>query len=177
MNGIIQNYTNKTLSGLCDINADEITTTNITATNIFTTDGMNINTTLSNVSTELTSYETSNNTNITSLQNQINGITSTSTSGGGFFVICCERVAYGVGYVFSYGSGTYNGREIVLPYCTLIGLQITVSIVPSTTMNISIYKNSIDTGLVATIPAGAYSSQSFSYNIVYNQGDTFKLMI
>ena len=42
MNGIDSNIFTKSLSGLSDIYADDIVTTNITATNIYTSTGTNI---------------------------------------------------------------------------------------------------------------------------------------
>ena len=118
MNGINQNIFTKSLSGLSDIYADDIVTTNITATNIYTSTGTNIlstandlqnqindiviydisnTTTTNNLQTQINNilaYDMSSATTINNLQNQVNGITSITTSGGGYFTVVCERLGH-----------------------------------------------------------------------------------
>ena len=77
MNGINQNIFTKSLSGLSDIYADDIVTTNITATNIYTSTGTNILSTandLQNQINDIVTYDTENTTTTNSLQTQINSI-------------------------------------------------------------------------------------------------------
>ena len=200
MNGINPNIFTKSLSGLSDIYADDIVTTNITATNIYTSTGTNIlstandlqnqindivtydteNTTTTNsLQTQINSilaYDMSSTTTINNLQNQVNGITSTSTTGGGYFTVVCERLGHVANNTFGFGAGLYNNNEIVLPACTLKMSRITASQnVTSGTTYYVFYKNGVGTSISTGIYSGSSSNQ-VTHNLTFASGDTFKIV-
>ena len=199
MNGINQNIFTKSLSGLSDIYADDIMTTNITATNIYTSTGTNILSTtndLQNQINDIVIYDTTNTattnnlqtqinnilayditsaTTINNLQNQVNNITSTSSSGGGYFTVVCERLGHNINNTFGFGAGQYNNNEIILPACTLKRSYITASqSLASGVTNFNIFKNGVSTSesVVMSTPS---SSNTNTHNITFVEGDTFKI--
>ena len=200
MNGIDSNFYTKSLSGLSDIYADDIMTTNITATNIYTSTGTNIlsttndlqnqindiviydlsnTTTTNNLQTQINTilaYDMSSATTINNLQNQVNNITSTSSSGGGYFTVVCERLGHVANNTFGFGAGLYNNNEIVLPACTLKMSRITASQnVTSGTTYYVFYKNGAGTSISTGIYSGT-SSNTVSHNLTFASGDTFKIV-
>jgi hypothetical protein len=127
MNSI--NKTNFTsMNGLSDIYSDDIVSNNLTTdsviTNTLVLGGNDLTSTLSSIET----YETDTNTTLSNLQSQLNNITSTSSSGGGYFTVVCERLGHASNNTFGFGAGLYNNNEIVLPACTLKMSRVTASL-------------------------------------------------
>ena len=117
MNGL--NKTNFTsINGLNDIYSDSITCDNINTSSLI----VNSN----NIETEILQ----NTDNITSLQNQLNGITSVTSNGGGFFTINCELTGFTntVSQYFSFNANQNNNLlGCMMPTCTLIAARFSTS--------------------------------------------------
>ena len=169
MDGFFQDN-NKNISGLTTINADYISTSNLYI------NSTNIETSINDVIT----YENNNDINIDNLQNQINNITSTTTNGGGYFNIVCERVGYGtLNSPFSFGASCYNNNDILMPACILTGMRITANVAPTSgTTYYVLYKNNVAMSSPNSISltTGQTSNQSLSYNNAFLAGDTFKIL-
>jgi hypothetical protein len=133
----------------------------------------------SNVQDQLNSiiaYDTNNTTTINSIQSQLNSITSTSTSGGGYFTVVCERLGHASGNTFGFGAGLYNSNEIVLPACTLIMSRCTAS---QSLANGTAYYNFYKNGVATSVSTGIYvstSANTVTHNLTFASGDTFKIV-
>ena len=130
MNGFSQNDQKK-LSGLNSLYADSYN--GISSNNILYLDGLTSNvqtqlnnesTSINNLSSNLTIYEASTNTTITALQNQLNNLTSSNTTGVTYFSMYNEHT----GYV----NNTTIMGPMALPTCTLVGVSICASSAPTT---------------------------------------------
>ena len=174
MNSI--NKTNFTsMNGLSDIYSDDIISNNLTSdsvnTNTLVLSGNDLTSTLNSIAT----YETDTNTTLSNIQSQLNNITSTSSSGGGYFTVVCERLGHNINNTFGFGAGQYNNNEIILPACTLKRSYITASqSLASGTTNFNIFKNNVSTSesVVMSTPS---SSNTNTHNITFAEGDTFKI--
>ena len=134
--------------------------------------GNDLTSTLSSIAT----YETDTNTTLSNIQSQLNNITSTSSSGGGYFTVVCERLGHASNNTFGFGAGQYNNNEIILPACTLVLSRCTSSqSLVSGTAYYNFYKN----GVATAVSTGIYTSNSsntVTHNLTFASGDTFKIV-
>ena len=174
------NSINKTsftsMNGLSDIYSDDIISNNLTSdtvnTNVLVLGGNDVTSTLNSIAT----YETDTNTTLSNIQSQLNNITSTTTSGGGYFTVVCERLGHASGNTFGFGAGLYNNNEIVLPACTLIMSRCTSS---QSLANGTAYYNFYKNGVATSVSTGIYvstSANTVTHNLTFASGDTFKIV-
>ena len=142
-------------------NVPTFTTGTINASTI-TLGGSDLQTTLDNIQTDITTLQ------------------STFNSLFGYFVLACEYkgnfVANGW---FSFGAniaGTGVNPQVVLPTCTLIGYRIEADVAPTTNTNIVVYNQSAAVVLTITLPTtSTVVTNTSSVNIPYTLGSTFRV--
>ena len=133
------------------------TTDTINASTI-TLGGSDLQTTLDNIQTD-----------ITTLQNTFNSLF-------GYFVLACEYegnfVANGW---FSFGANIAGNPQVVMPTCTLIGYRIEADVAPTTDTVINIWQlGGVSLGITLPTTSTVVTNTS-SVNIPYTLGSTFRV--
>ena len=197
MSGLLGIPKNKTLDGLTTGYFDktyivnetvetENISSNLNSTSISNSgniDSSTYNSVSSYYISNLPTYETNTNTTLNSLQTQISNITSTSTLGGGYFVLEYETTnissTNNSGYSWSSGSNLQNTNlYAILPSCNLIGASIyTTANVTSSTV-IGVKKNNINS-FNMTLPINTasvtFSSATLGQSLPFSYGDTIQV--
>jgi hypothetical protein len=193
MSGLLGLSKNKTLDGLTTGYFDNSYIINETVEN--ETINQNLNSTSINNSgdiysstynsisssyiSNLPTYETNTDITLNSLQSQISNITSTSTSGGGYFIVELESnnisTANTNGYSWSSGSGQRFANLFgTVPSCNLVSASIYLSGNVTTNTFIGVIKNGINS-LTLTIPINTAFIKVSSLNLSFSFGDTIQI--
>ena len=194
MSGLLGFSKNKTLDGLTTgyfdnsyvINEtveNETISQNLNSATIINSGNINsstYNSISSSYISNLPIYETNTDATLNSLQTQISNITSTSTTGGGYFILEYESnniaLANTNGYNWSSGSGQrFQSLYSMLPACNLIGASIyTSSIVTSSNTVITVIKNNVNS-LNISLPINTSTVTVSSLNLSFSYGDIIQV--
>jgi len=193
MSGLLGLSKNKTLDGLTTgyfdnsyiINEtveNETINQNLNSTSINNSGNINSSTynlIPSSYISNLPTYETNTDVTLNSLQSQISNITSTSTTGGGYFIVELEsnniQTANTNGYNWSSGSGQRFANLFgTVPSCNLVSASIYLSGNVTTNTFIGVIKNGINS-LTLTIPINTAFIKVSSLNLSFSFGDTIQI--
>ena len=192
MSGLLGFPKNKTLDGLTtgyfdnsyvirETVENETITEILNSTSISNSGNINsstYNSISSSYISNLPTYETNTDLTLNSLQTQISNITSTSTSGGGYFIIEYESnniaIANTNGYNWSSGSGQRNQNLYgTVPSCNLIAASIYLSGNVTSNTVIEVLKNNVNS-LSITIPINT-ASVKVSSLVAFSFLDTIQI--
>ena len=193
MSGLLGISKNKTLNGLTtgyfdntyvidETVENETISQNLNSTSIINSGNLYSNTynsISSSYISNLPTYETNTDITLNSLQSQISNITSTSTSGGGYFILELEsnniQTANTSGYSWSSGSGQRNANLFgTVPSCNLISASIYLSGNVTSNTVIGVIKNGVNS-LSLTIPINNSFIKFSSLNLSFSSGDTIQV--
>ena len=193
MSGLLGFPKNKTLDGLTtgyfdnsyvirETVENETITEILNSTSISNSGNINsstYNSISSSYISNLPTYETNTDATLNSLQTQISNITSTSTSGGGYFIIEYESnniaIANTNGYNWSSGSGQrFQNLYGTVPSCNLIAASIYLSANVTSNTVIAVLKNNVNS-LSITIPINTAFVKVSSLNVAFSFADTIQI--